>query len=152
MRQSKTINSNKRLTDRIEIKIRFSEVDSIKMAWHGSYVKYMEDGREAFGRRYGLEYMHMFDSGYVAPIVDMHLQYKQPVTVDDEIIIETSYVPSLGAKLLFEYDIYRKSDMAHVLHATTIQLFMTKGGEFELAEPKFLNAWREKITPLLSEK
>jgi acyl-CoA thioester hydrolase len=37
-----------KLTDTIEIQIRFSEVDSIKMAWHGSYVKYMEDGREAF--------------------------------------------------------------------------------------------------------
>lgn len=145
MRHSTKTDSNKRLTDRIEIKIRFSEVDSIKMAWHGSYVKYMEDGREAFGRRYGLEYMRMFDNGYLAPIVDMHLQYKQPLTVDDEIIIETSYVPSLGAKLLFEYDIYRKRDMAHVLHATTIQLFMTKDGEFEIAEPAFLAEWREKI-------
>lgn len=150
MRHTKKANDPRRLTDRIEIKIRFSEVDSIKMAWHGSYVKYLEDGREAFGRRFGLEYMRMFDSGYLAPIVDLHLQYKQTVTVDDEIIVETSYVPSLGAKLLFEYDIFRKRDMAHVLHASSIQLFMNKKGEFEVSEPPFLGEWRAKIEPMLS--
>ncbi|MBP5455384.1 MAG: acyl-CoA thioesterase [Paludibacteraceae bacterium] len=143
--------SDKRLKESIEIKIRFSEVDSVKMAWHGSYVKYMEDGREAFGRKYGLEYSLIFDNGYVAPIVDMHLQYKCPVTIDDEIIVETSYIPSSGAKLLFEYDIYRKRDRAHVLHATTIQLFTTKEGEFEISEPKFLAQWREKVKDLISE-
>ncbi|MBO4806609.1 MAG: acyl-CoA thioesterase [Paludibacteraceae bacterium] len=150
MRHTETT-TGKRLKDSIEIKIRFSEVDSVKMAWHGSYVKYMEDGRESFGRKYGLEYSRIFDNGYVAPIVDMHLQYKHTVTIDDEIIVETSYIPSSGAKLLFEYDIYRKSDNVHVLHATTIQLFMTKEGEFEISEPEFLAQWREKIKDLISE-
>ncbi len=42
------------LKSRIEVRVRFSEVDSLKMVWHGSYVKYMEDGREAFGREFGL--------------------------------------------------------------------------------------------------
>lgn len=143
MKQEETI-PNRKLTNRIEIKIRFSEVDSIKMAWHGSYVKYMEDGREAFGREFGLEYMRMFDSGYLAPIVDMHLQYKQPVTIDDVIIVETKYVPSKAAKLTFDYNIYRKSDHTLVLHATTIQLFMTKAGEFETSTPPFLAEWRQK--------
>ncbi|HOU67656.1 MAG TPA: thioesterase family protein [Paludibacteraceae bacterium] len=133
-----------KLIDTIEIQIRFSEVDSIKMAWHGSYVKYMEDGREAFGRKFGLEYMRIFDNGYLAPIVDMHLQYKQPVTIDDIIIIETTYIPSLAAKLMFEYNIYRKSDHALVLKASTIQLFMTKDGAFEISTPPFLAEWRQK--------
>lgn len=149
---ARTAESSRRLSDRIELKVRFSEVDSVKMVWHGSYVKYMEDGREAFGRHFGLEYMRMFDNGYVAPIVDMHLQYKQPITVDDEIIVETSYIPSHGAKLLFEYDIFRKKDGAHVLHATTIQLFMTQEGEFELSEPDFLGEWRKSIQPLITDK
>jgi acyl-CoA thioester hydrolase len=132
------------LTTTIEVNVRFSEVDSIHFAWHGSYVKYMEDGREAFGREYGLEYMHMFDSGYIAPIVDMHLQYKQPVTVGDTILIETSYVPDKAAKLIFEYRIYKKSDMSLVLQASTIQLFMTKDGIFEVSNPDFFSTWKQR--------
>lgn len=136
--------NSSRLTETIEINVRFSEVDSIKMAWHGSYVKYMEDGREAFGRKFGLEYMHMFDSGYVAPIVDMHLQYKQPVTIGDTILIETTYVPDKAAKLIFEYNIYKKEDKSLVLKATTIQLFMTRDGVFEISNPDFFLAWKER--------
>jgi hypothetical protein len=88
--------------------------------------------------------MRIFDNGYLAPIVDMHLQYKQPVTIDDIIIIETTYIPSLAAKMMFEYNIYRKSDHALVLKASTIQLFKTKDGAFEISTPPFLAEWRQK--------
>ena len=36
------------LTDRKEIIVRFSEVDSMRIVWHGNYLKYFEDGRESF--------------------------------------------------------------------------------------------------------
>ena len=42
------------LSESIKIRVRFSEVDSIRMVWHGNYVTYLEDAREAFGRKYGL--------------------------------------------------------------------------------------------------
>ena len=38
--------------------IRFSEVDSMGIVWHGSYVAYLEDAREAFGAKYHLEYLN----------------------------------------------------------------------------------------------
>lgn len=38
------------LTDRTTIKVRFSEIDSMQIVWHGEYVRYFEDGREAFGK------------------------------------------------------------------------------------------------------
>ena len=95
------------LKDFIKIKVRFSEVDSIRVVWHGSYVAYLEDGREAFGRRYGLGYNDMFKAGLTAPIVDVSIQYKSPATVDDILVLETRYVPSRGAKLVFDYLLYK---------------------------------------------
>ena len=66
------------------IRVRFSEVDSMQVVWHGVYVRYFEDGREAFGRTYpGIGYMDFYRNGYTAPIVDMQLQYLSPLTVDD---------------------------------------------------------------------
>ena len=59
------------LTDRTTIKVRFSEIDSMQIVWHGEYVRYFEDGREAFGKRYGLDYMSIYREGYVVPIVDL---------------------------------------------------------------------------------
>lgn len=53
------------LTDRTPIRVRFSEVDAMQVVWHGEYVRYFEDGREAFGRRYGIGYQDIIRAGYL---------------------------------------------------------------------------------------
>ncbi len=146
------------LKDYVRIPVRFSEVDSIRVVWHGSYVAYLEDGREAFGRRYGLGYNDMFEAGLIAPIVEVNLQYKSPATVDDILVLETRYVPTRGAKLVFDYSLYKlenkglsdedafsPKEETHklILTARTTQLWMT-GSELELSTPKFYQDWKEK--------
>ena len=91
------------LTYTTEMKVRFSEVDSMKIVWHGNYVHYFEDGREAFGKQYaGIGYLDMYVNGYTAPIVDMNIQYLRPLTVGDTAHIETRYIDTPAAKLCFE--------------------------------------------------
>ena len=33
-----------------EVRVRFTETDPLGIVWHGNYIQYFEDGREAFGR------------------------------------------------------------------------------------------------------
>ena len=61
----------KGLTASKRFEVRFSEVDSMNIVWHGSYPLYFEDAREAFGARYGLGYMDIFGNGYYAPLVEL---------------------------------------------------------------------------------
>jgi acyl-CoA thioester hydrolase len=105
----------------------------------------LEDAREAFGRKYQLEYMNIFRSGYVAPIVDLQLQYKQMATIDDILSVEITYRPATGGKLIFDYRICKESDRSLVLTASTIQLFMTREGVFEPSSPDFFNEWKAKM-------
>ncbi|MBE6286902.1 MAG: acyl-CoA thioesterase [Mediterranea massiliensis] len=132
------------LSETVRIKVRFSEVDSIQMVWHGNYVQYLEDAREAWGRKYGLEYMHIYRSGYLAPMYDLKLQYKQTATIDDVLIVSITYRPERGAKLIFDYEIHRETDHALILTATTTQLFTTQDGVLEPSCPSFLKEWKEK--------
>ncbi|MBP7210318.1 MAG: acyl-CoA thioesterase [Paludibacteraceae bacterium] len=148
----KNEDSQPKLTNIIKKKIPFYEIDGIHMMWHGNYVKYLEDGREAFGEEFGLEYMHIFNSGYVAPIVDLHLKYKKTASLGDTLIVETTYVPCDSAKLMFTYTIYREKDNAILLKATSTQLFLTRDGVFELSSPKFLKEWRQNIITKYAEK
>ena len=67
--------------------VRFSEVDSMNITWHGSYVSFFEDAREAFGKEYGIDYLTIFGNGYYAPLVDIHIEYKSPLIYGDEGII-----------------------------------------------------------------
>ncbi len=134
----------KTLSCRTEVKIRFCEVDSLRIVWHGNYVKYLEDGREKFGDQYGIEYITIYKNGFTAPLVDLKIKYKQSVTIGDTIIVETIYRPTQAAKMVFDYIIYNKSDMSVVLTAETTQVFMSIDGELQLNTPEFFQKWKER--------
>lgn len=125
--------------------VRFSEVDSMQVVWHGEYVRYFEDGREAFGRQYpGIGYLDFYANGYTAPIVDLQLQYISPLTVNDVAIIETRFIDTVAAKLCFEYIIYRQSDGALVARGSSVQVFLDNEGNMSLNTPSFLEKWKKQ--------
>jgi Predicted thioesterase len=135
---------SEKLSDTIHIRVPFYDVDSIQMVWHGNFVKYLEEGRESFGFKYGLEYLHIYNSGYLAPIADMHIEYKNTAGIGDTLIVETSYKPCRGAKLMFDYIVTRESDGELILKASTVQLFVTREGVFEVSTPGFYAEWKKK--------
>ena len=133
------------LIDRIEVRVRFSEVDALQIVWHGEYVKYIEDGRESFGRRYGLGYMDMRKAGFAAPIVKLNIDYKLSLSFNEQAIVETRYVACDAAKIQFDYTIYRKSDGTVVAEASTVQVFThLYTNLLELNNPDFYLKWKEK--------
>lgn len=133
------------LIDRVEARVRFSEVDALQIVWHGEYVKYIEDGRESFGRRYGLGYMDMRKAGFAAPIVKLNIDYKLSLSFNEQAIVETRYVACDAAKIQFDYTIYRKSDGTVVAEASTVQVFThLYTNLLELNNPDFYLKWKEK--------
>ncbi len=133
------------LTNTTTVRVRFSEVDSMHIVWHGQYVKYFEDGREAFGREFpGLGYMDIYDSGFTAPIVDLHLQYKRPLKCNDVVTIETRFINNDAAKICFEYIIRREDNGEIVATGSTIQAFLDQNGELQLINPGFYQKWKER--------
>ena len=132
------------LTDRKEIVVRFSEVDSMKIVWHGNYVKYFEDGRESFGEKYGIGYLEVYRHHVMIPIVKVSCDYKKPLEFGDTAIVETSFINSEAAKLLFEYKIYRKTDNELIATGSSMQVFLSPEGELLLTSPQFFVDWKKK--------
>ena len=125
--------------------VRFSEVDSMRVVWHGAYVRYFEDGREAFGRQYpGIGYLDFYADGYTAPVVDLQLQYIAPLSVDDVAVIETRFIDTPAAKLCFEYIIRRQSDGALVARGSSVQVFVDGDGNMCLNAPAFFEEWKQR--------
>ena len=142
----KKLDTGRSLPHEIEIKVRFSEVDSMGIVWHGNYVKYLEDGREAFGKKYQLTYMGVFnDHGYMIPLVKLDIEYKNQLFYEDELVLKTTLIDNPAAKICFEYELRRKSDNMLILKAETIQIFLTKDRELVLIMPEFFEDWREKF-------
>lgn len=126
------------------VRVRFNETDSMGVVWHGNYAKFIEAGREDFGTAYGLDYDNVLGHGFYIPIVEMNIKYKHSLTYDDSYVVETSYIPCAAAKILFEYKIFRASDMLLVAEGSTVQVFQHRGGELELCNPDFYIEWQKR--------
>jgi len=132
------------LIDRKEITVRFSEVDSMRIVWHGNYLKYFEDGRESFGLKYDLGYLEVYKHNVMIPIVKVNCDLKRPLEYGDVAIIETRYIPTEAAKIIFKYTIYRKKNSEVVATGDTMQVFLTPEGELILTSPPFYTGWQKK--------
>ncbi len=127
-----------------EISIRFNEADMLQIVWHGHYVNYFEEGRQAFGEKYGLGYLQVYDKGFSIPIVKLNIDYKRPLKFGDIAVVEAVYIPSDAAKLIFKYTIKRKGFDEIVATGETTQVFISRTGELSLIVPEFFNDWKTK--------
>ena len=137
--------TGKTLEYTFEQDIKFSDVDSMAVVWHGHYIRFFEDGREAWGKKYGLTYLDVSDNGFFLPVVSAHCEYLKPLEYGDTAIIETTYIDSPAAKLFFDYKIYRKSDGGLAAIGETTQVFLDQNRELYIAVPSFVEEWKKKL-------
>lgn len=133
----------KELSVEKQIEVRFSEVDMMGVAWHGSYMMYLEDAREAFGARYGLSYCRYISENIFVPLVDMQLSYKRPVKYGMKPIVKITYVPCDSAKIVFDYEIYDPETGTVCLTARSTQVFMDRDYNLMWYSPDFYNEWKK---------
>ena len=69
MKRKTQSKSNKEISFISKVRVRFVETDPLGIVWHGNYIQYFEDGREAFGRHHGISYLNQKHFGYATPIV-----------------------------------------------------------------------------------
>lgn len=134
----------KELKATVPLKIRFSEVDSMNIVWHGSYVMYFEDAREAFGQKYGIAYLDIFGNGYYAPLVDLSFKYKSPITYDMKPEITITYKPVDAAKIVFDYEITNPENGDVLATGHSVQVFMDLNYQLVWVNPDFYEEWKKK--------
>ena len=133
-----------KLTASKEFAVRFSEVDSMNIVWHGSYALYFEDAREAFGKKYGLGYMDIFDNGYYAPLIDLRFEYKKPLQYGRKARVEITYRDTPAAKIIFDYAIFDAEDNALIAKGYSIQVFLDRQYQLVWTNPDFYEEWKKK--------
>lgn len=126
----------------LPLTIRFSEVDSMRIVWHGHYLRYFEDAREAFGKQYGLEYMTIYGYGYYAPLVDVSVSYKRPITYGMSPLITITYQPTEAAKIIFDYAIKDANSGQLLASGRTVQVFMDLDNQLVWQSPQFYLDWK----------
>ncbi|MBS1610869.1 MAG: acyl-CoA thioesterase [Bacteroidetes bacterium] len=137
---------SKLLSERTEVLVRFNEADPLGIVWHGHYVRYFEDGREAFGNKYGIGYLDFYRRNIIIPIVHIDCSYKRSLRYGDRVVVETIFLPTEAAKLHFEYKLYSLDRNELVATGSSIQVFLDKETSvLQLTNPSFFEEWKKKM-------
>lgn len=120
--------------DETELTVRFNEVDSYQVAWHGHYVGWMEIGRMALARRFGLDPFQLAELGYLGPVVQLELKYLRPAHCNDLLTVRTSLEPSEAANLIFVCEILG-SDGVRLAHGRTVHALTDRDGVLQFRLP-----------------
>jgi acyl-CoA thioester hydrolase len=127
----------------IKRRVSFNEVDIMGIVWYGQYAIYFEQAQTELGRRCGLSFNDFYISNLRAPIVKFHIDYCQPLYLDEEFTVKASYIWSEGAKLYIEYAVIKK-DGSISARGYTIQMFTDgKTNQPYIVSPEILEKLRK---------
>lgn len=129
-----------------DLNIRFSDTDAMGVVWHGNYLRFFEDAREAFGRKYHFSYLDIFNHGHFTPIVKSEIDYKSPLYYGEKATIRCSMIYTPAAKIVFEYEIFNHSTGKISATGLTVQVFLERQSrELTLNKPPFYTEWESKM-------
>jgi len=139
----------KELVCETEIRVRFNEADPLGIVWHGHYIRYFEDGREDFGNRFGVGYLDFFNHGLIVPVVNVDCSFKKSLRYGDTVMVETRFIPSDAAKIVFSYRLFNKKTQELVATGSSVQVFLNREESIlQLMNPPFFEEWKRKFLAL----
>ncbi|MBN1506042.1 MAG: acyl-CoA thioesterase [Sedimentisphaerales bacterium] len=130
----------------VKRRVRFEEVDSMGIVWHGCYPSYFEDARVALGHRYGISYSDFIRERIPVPVRQMQIDYFYPLRFEEEMEITAILHWSDAARINFEYRI-RNDSRQLVCTGCTVQMMLDRDLNVLLAPPPFfaafLHRWKQ---------
>ena len=137
--------SNHRISSTSRIEIPFSDCDPLGIVWHGNYIKYFENGREAFSKEHDFDYVDFYNKGYTTPFVHLQCDFKRSMIYRDIGLVETIYRNTAAAKVIFDYTIYKESTGEIMCQGSSTQVFVQRDSSKLLyTYPDFILDWKKK--------
>lgn len=125
-----------------EIEVPFFDVDTMRIAWHGNYVKYLEMARCAFLSTIDYDYTKMEQQGYGWPVVQLELKYVRPARFGQKIRVELA-LTEYESCFRVDYLIVDAASGEKLTKAHTMQVAVrSDNGEMQFQTPK---CWQQAV-------
>ena len=113
--------SSGRWSAETETQVQFFDLDPMEIVWHGRYVKYLEIVRGVLLDTIDYNYAQMKASGYIWPVIDMHLRYIASATFGQRLKLRAEIV-EWESRLTIDYLISDAVTERRITRASTTQV------------------------------
>jgi len=130
----------------IALDAQFYEADPMGVVWHGRYVQYFERVRTALFEDLGFGYKPMTESGYLWPVVDLHVKYLKPVVPGQRLRARAELL-EWDNRIVLEYQLFDAASGERLCKGRTVQVaVLASSGEMSFEIPAIL---RDRIVAAL---
>ena len=108
------------LENEYNIKPSFYDLDPMGVVWHGNYIKFMEQAREAMLEIIDYNYDIMTSKGVMWPIVKLEIKYINSIKLNQKVRIHTAITEYLNG-MRVEYTFYDENNKI-ISKSSTLQM------------------------------
>lgn len=110
-----------RFTAEVALTVPFHDVDMMGVVWHGNYFRYFEIAREALLNQFNYGYRQMKASGYLWPVVDTRVKYRDVLTFEQAFRVRATLV-EYENRLKIDYAIFDAASGKRTTTGYTVQV------------------------------
>lgn len=128
--------------------VYYADTDSYGVVWHGSYLRWMEQGRVEFCREIGLDLLDLQKKDITIPVTNLNVKYKASAKLDDKIVVET-YISKITPITITFTQIIKTEDMDKVFVIAQVEVVaITNDGKLYRRMPGILKEACDKVIEL----
>ena len=134
-----------------QIEIRYAETDQMGVVYHANYLVWMELGRTQIVKDLGFNYAELEAQGYLSPVLDISIQYKQAMRYGQTATVRT-WVQSHGrVKTVYGYEICHE-DGTIAATAQSVHTLVKKDNFRPVSMAKIDAVWDAKYKEVAAEQ
>ena len=73
-------------------RVYYADTDAYSVAWHGSYLRWMEMARVEFCSELGIDLVELQKKDIAIPVTNISIRYKSSAVLDERITVETTLI------------------------------------------------------------
>ncbi|MCI0652546.1 MAG: acyl-CoA thioesterase [Planctomycetes bacterium] len=101
------------------VRVRYQETDQAGVVYHSNYFLYFEIGRTEWLRERGEPYRALEETGTRLTVIEAAASFLGPARYDDLLRIETRIAEVGGARVRFDYDVFRDGESLPLCRGST---------------------------------
>lgn len=124
-------------TGKVQYRVVYADTDQMGVVYYGNYGRFYEIGRSELIRGMGFPYRELELGGVMMPVYSVESRYRNVLTYDELITIETTVKELPTAKIKFHHRIFNEDGgLAH--EATVVLVFMDMKTKKLIRAPEML--------------
>lgn len=116
---------------RIELRVRYAEVDRMGLLHHSRYAIYFEIGRTELLRVNGYEYRDLEQQGIFLVVARLSCQFRSPAYYDDVLALETRISELDTVRIHHGYRLTRPTDTRLIAEGETVLVHVDRQGRLQ---------------------